>query len=135
MASHGYEEVDHTADIALRVWGENFQVLLFQAAKGLYELMGVEHITGSNIEGQFTLPRETFETILVDFLSELLYLVEENGHAYNEFSFAENDEEFVVHASGCEIQSQDRHIKAVTFHDLNIEETERGLEATITFDV
>lgn len=134
MASHGYEEVDHTADIALRVWGGDYQTLLSQAANGLYDLMGIAPVPGSEVERQFTLTQETLETILVDFLNELLYLSEE-GCVFKDFSFAERDSEYLVQAAGQEIRSQNRHIKAVTFHDLNIEKTDDGFEATITFDV
>lgn len=135
MASHGYEEVDHTADIALRVWAEDYQTLLAQAANGLYDLMGITPVPGSEVERQFSLTQETLETILVDFLSELLYLSEEAGCVFKNFSFAEKDSEYIVQAAGQEIRSQDRDIKAVTFHDLNIEKTDDGFEATITFDV
>jgi SHS2 domain-containing protein len=135
MPSHGYEEVDHTADIALRIWGENFQVLLQQAADGMYDLMGVIAEPGSHREARFDLSYGTNETLLVDFLSELLYLSEEKGLALKNFTFFERDEKFIVQASGGVIISQDRHIKAVTFHDLDIEIDDGGLEATITFDV
>lgn len=135
MTSHGYEEVDHTADIALRIWGEDFQVLLQQAACGLYDLMGVTTEPGSQLKVQFDLSLETNETLFVDFLSELLYLVEEKGQAFDHFSFYESDNTLTVQASGHLVSSQDRHIKAVTFHDLDVEESDRGLEATITFDV
>lgn len=38
---NGYKEVEHTADIALQVWAEDFYTLLRKAAEGLYALMGL----------------------------------------------------------------------------------------------
>jgi SHS2 domain-containing protein len=38
----------------------------------------------------------------------------------------------VIGGAGDSLQ---RHIKAVTYHDLSIEETEGGYQATIVFDV
>ena len=76
---NGYKEVEHTADIALQVWAEDFYTLLRKAAEGLYALMGVKLATASTLQRLFTLPQGSKETILVDFLTELLFLVEEDG--------------------------------------------------------
>ena len=135
MASHGYEEIDHTADIALRVWGKDLLTLLKQAAEGMYNLVGFESSLDSSIEIKFDLQQGPSETILVDFLSELLYLLEEKAQGFQTFFFDKDGDQISVRATGGKVLSIDRHIKAVTFHNLNIENTGNGLEATITFDV
>lgn len=135
MASHGYEEVDHTADVALKVWGEDFQTLLSQAAEGLYALMNVESSLNAPVETSFVLPVGSYEDFLVDFLNELLYLLEEKGQKLSNFAFTEYEDRLEIKAMGEEAQSQDRYIKAVTFHNLNVEKSDRGLEVIITFDV
>lgn len=135
MAYHGYEEVDHTADIALHAWGENFESLLEHAAYGLYDLMGVELDSEASVETQFEVPQGALETVLVDFLSELLYLAEEQELACKSFSFLESDDQLLINTEGKQILSRVRYIKAVTFHDLNVEKNSKGVEATITFDV
>jgi SHS2 domain-containing protein len=134
MASHGYQEVDHTADIALRVWGEDIHTLLRQAAYGLNDLMGVV-LQDTPVEGHFSLQQDSFETLLVDFLSELLFLAEEKDHLFDSFSFDEHDDGLTVQMTGRMILSQDRHVKAVTFHNLDVAQTDCGFEVTITFDV
>ena len=83
----------------------------------------------------FTIPQDTNETILVDFLAELLYLAEEEGLALDGFLFEKGDNDISVRATGRVISAQERHIKAVTFHDLTVESTTKGVTATITFDV
>jgi len=135
MASHGYEEVDHTADVALKVWGEDFQTLLSQAAEGFYALMNVESSLNAPVETSFVLPVGSYEDFLVDFLNELLYLLEEKGQKLSNFAFTEYEDRLEIKAMGEEAQSQDRYIKAVTFHNLNVEKSDRGLEVIITFDV
>jgi SHS2 domain-containing protein len=135
MASHGYQEVDHTADIALRVWGEDFQALLRQAANGLYHLMGVVPFAEIPVAASYVLQQDSLETILVDFLSELLFLAEEKDQLFDTFSFDEQDDELTVRMAGQKILSQERFVKAVTFHDLDVRQTDLGFEATITFDV
>jgi SHS2 domain-containing protein len=135
MASHGYQEVEHTADIALKVWAADFQTLLRQAAFGLYDLMGVISQADTLVAGYFILKQDSFETILVDFLSELLFLAEEKGQLFVTFSFDEQDDGLSVRMAGQEILSQERDVKAVTFHNLDVRQTDCGFEATITFDV
>jgi SHS2 domain-containing protein len=135
MAYHGYEEVEHTADIALRVWGEDFLALLEQAAVGMFDLIGVKPKPGSTLESRFEVQPGTHETVLVDFLTELLYLLEENHQALSDLSIEERDGGLWVSLSGYEIASQERLIKAVTYHNLSVKKTRFGWEATITFDV
>ena len=135
MIASGYEEIDHTADIAMRVWGDDFHVLLSHSAKGMYDLMGIRLESESHIENTFQIECGEKETVLVDFLSEVLYLAEDRGQGYQSFDFSREDVMLVVHASGHKVESIRRNIKAVTFHDLVIKKTDRGLETTITFDV
>ena len=135
MKTHGYQEVDHTADVALRVWAENFQSLLRQAAKGLYVLMGAVPHADSSEKKVFAIPQGNQETILVDFLNELLFLAEQDGIMLDHFSFYEGQENIEVASTGKKISSQERVIKAVTFHDLKVEKTATGCLVTITFDV
>lgn len=135
MFSHGYEEVEHTADLAVKVRGPNFHSLLMYAAAGLYDLMGCVPKSGSHAVAKFFVSSGDQEGLIVDFLAELLHLCEVQGKLFDEFHFDETEEGLMVKCSGYEIITVERYIKAVTFYDLNILETENGLEATITFDV
>lgn len=135
MPKHVYEEVDHTADIALRVWGEAFTALLMHAAEGMYDLMGIELIADSQVENTFLIAEDSPESMLVDFLNECLYLAEVKKHAFKTFSFIEKDRKLHINATGVEINTIMRQIKAVTFHKIEIIHTPTGLETTITFDV
>ncbi|MDY6846034.1 MAG: archease [Chloroflexota bacterium] len=135
MILSGYEEVEHTADIALRVWGADFFTLLKESAKGMYELMGVIENPGLPMKVIFTIGHGSNEMQLVDFLNEVLYLMESQAGYYDNFTFINTDEGINVHASGYKIISYQRNIKAVTFHDLEVIETKGRFETTITFDV
>lgn len=131
----GYEEVDHIADLALRVWGNDFEALLREAARGMYALMEIVPNLEMQISSTFPVPQGPAETMLVDFLSELLYLTEENGVIFTEFDISNEDVNLQVRAKGHPISAIKRGIKAVTYHNLNVEIAENSVEATITFDV
>ena len=135
MKSHGFEEIDHTADLALRVWGEDFYDLLKVAAKGLYYLLDVKIIKDASLEHSFLIEMDSREVMLVDFLNELLYLCEEQAMMFQNFSFSRDGRKLNILAKGERAASLGRNIKAVTFHELEIKEDQTRLVTTITFDV
>lgn len=131
----GFEELEHTADWALHVWAPDLRQLLVTAAKGMYSLsdtqtddrnIQVEHITFS-----FQDP----ESLLVDFLSELIFLGEVSNQAAVQYKLSISEKELSANISMADIKSRKKEIKAVTFHHLEISSTTRGLETVIVFDV
>ena len=135
MKSHGFEELVHTADLAIKVWAADFTSLLWESAYGMYDLMNIEQNSSYQVTATFTIPDGSQETILVDFLNELLFRVEEKMEKFDSFSFTREDEGLEVAAQGHPIKSVQREIKAVTFHNLDIRETDSGMTTEITFDV
>ena len=135
MITPGYEELEHTADIALRVWGGDFFALLRQSAKGMYELMGAKPNLTEPQKTNFKIEDASQELQLIDFLNEILFLAEDRASIYETFIFDRGNEGLKVRASGYVAKSIYRNIKAVTFHDLEIIDIEGGLETRITFDV
>jgi SHS2 domain-containing protein len=133
----GFEEVEHTADWALRVRGRDLRELLVNAARGMSRLLvsDVEAIP-SEVERRFELDAFDAESLLVEWLGELAYWVEAEMLVFREFDLpqvAVDHLEAVVR--GGHVPDLQRHIKAVTYHALEIIETEDGLEATVVFDV
>jgi len=99
---------------------------------------------GSKAEGQAEGPKvkRTFETeatdaesLLVAFLSELVYAVEQEHLIFNEFDVQVEGIKLKVEMSGAPILSLTKAIKAVTYHNLQIAPTARGYEVEIVFDV
>jgi len=135
MPNNAYEEINHTADIALRVWGIEFYALLTHAAEGMYDLMGIEMVVESQVENVFDITEDSSESMLVDFLNECLYLAEDKKQAFTTFSFFTQGGSLCVNCTGAAIKTIERQIKAVTFHKLEIIHTPSGLETVITFDV
>jgi len=135
MVAHGYEEVDHTADIAIKVWAEDFYSLLIQAARGLYHSMGVVNHLENSINELIVLQEESLETILVDFLNELLYFIEDKLLLFDEFEFENRCNSLFVKMKGRKVHPPTLEIKAVTFHNLIVSSTDQGFNATITFDI
>jgi SHS2 domain-containing protein len=89
-----------------------------------------------DVERHVELDAFDIETLLVSWLSELLWLHEES-----EAIFVRSEIEKLTATQleatvwGGPVSHQWNHIKAVTFHDLNIAETDQGYEVTLVFDV
>lgn len=132
----GFREHEHTADWELEAWAPDLPGLLEQAARGMLALSGMQLKAGEVSQRSVTLHGLDAESLLVQFLSELLWLQQEENLGFNDFSI-EVDDEFVLTADlmGAGITRLDKEIKAVTYHNLQVESTGNGLKAVIVFDV
>ncbi len=132
----GFREHAHTADWELEVWAPDLPKLLEQAAKGMYSLSGVQIDSNRPEERSMTLSASDAEGLLVRFLSELLWLQQVEKVAFDHFSI-DIKREFSLWADLCggPLVKLDKEIKAVTYHNLNVEHKPGGMFVTIVFDV
>ncbi len=132
----GYEVVDHTADWALRVRGANMSELLRNAAVGMNSLLVSDiSVVPRNQVRVLRMEADDAETLLVDWLSELAYFAEDESLLFSEFDITASSTHLDAIIRGGRVSALNKHIKAVTYHELQVKETRRGLEATIVFDV
>jgi SHS2 domain-containing protein len=136
-SSADFEEVEHTADWALRVRGRDYGELLVNAARGMSRLLVSDPATiPTDVERRFTLDAFDGESLLVEWLSELVYWAEAEMLVFREFELGQvTPDHLEVVVRGGPVPGLQKHIKAVTYHNLEIVETEDGLEATVVFDV
>jgi SHS2 domain-containing protein len=140
MGPKGFEEIPHAADRAMRVWAGDLPLLFTEAARGLNCLAGVKMIEGTNVMRHFESEGPDYESLLVAFLSELIFLAEVENLAFSKFDVGVLEESndrcrISTVMEGAPIQSSDNVFKAVTYHNLEISRTDRGYEAKIVFDV
>lgn len=131
----GFQEVEHTADWALEVWAPSLEALLEQAARGMYALARTQLQPEPRVTRTFTLAFDDPETLLVDFLNELLYLEEIEGLGFDTFHLHLENGILKAHVEGAPIQHMEKLIKAATFHNLRVEQKPEGWRATVVFDV
>ena len=101
----------------------------------MFELMGVVVSADDRCHRQFELTADDDEQLLVSFLEELLFIAESENLAFDGFLLSPVGTNLLARLEGGSIVSRDKEIKAVTFHKLEILETERGLRTRIIFDV
>ena len=135
-----YEELPHTADLCLRVWAADMAHLFTEAARGMNSLAGYRLADKPRVRRTFSTSAVDTESLLVSFLSELVYYAEQDRLAFDHFDLSfdlETGLPFHLSASlsGAPILSLDKNIKAVTYHNLQIRPTARGYTTEIVFDV
>ena len=131
----GFKELEHTADWALLVWAPDLIQLLVTAAKGMYSLSDTQTDESEIQNISFILPSLDQESLLVDFLSELIFLGEVRNQAAVNYEIRLSNSELSALIKTANIKSRKKEIKAVTFHKLEIYSTAQGLETIIVFDV
>jgi SHS2 domain-containing protein len=131
----GHREVEHTADCGLEVWAPDLPGLMEEAARGLFELMGVDVSEESRCHRQLEIGADDREQLLVSFLEELLFIAESEKVAFDGFLLNLVETNLLARLEGGYILSRTKEIKAVTYHYLEISETKRGLKTSIIFDV
>jgi SHS2 domain-containing protein len=131
----GFEEISHTADWSVRVWAQDLPSLFAEAARAMNSLSGALTGPGPRLRRSFAAEGPDAEGLLVAFLSELVYSQEQENLAFERFEAAVEEERLKVEMEGAQIISIDKAIKAVTYHNMKVEKTSRGLEVVIVFDV
>lgn len=131
----GFEEVSHTADWSARVWAPDLPSLFREAARAMNSLSGTVIGTGERVSKMLEVEGPDVESLLVAFLSELVYYQEQENLTFDVFDLRIAGQWLKVAMEGAEIESVDKAIKAVTYHNLKIQRNAEGLETTIVFDV
>ncbi len=137
MTNRRFEVVDHTADWALRVFGRDLEQLLAHAAQGMNSLLVADPATiPLDEERHVEIAAFDVEGLLVEWLSELAYWAEAEQLVFTKHEFQQvTPTQMQATVRGGRALELLKHIKAVTYHNLAIIETEDGLEATVVFDV
>jgi SHS2 domain-containing protein len=130
-----FEEIRHTADWSIRVWAENLQTLFTEAALGLIAISGIVLAETPVVKRKIEFCSPDPESLLVAFLSELIYFTEQENLAFDKISVEIKNDQLVAILAGASIKEINKSIKAVTFHNLKIIKTMSGVEAEIVFDV
>ena len=138
-----YTLLDHTADIRVEVWGKTRKELFGNAVAAMFDLM-VDWSREDEIklleEKTVKITGNDMEDTLVNFLREALYLFNGKGWLSKNCESLELTGRSVVARLQGEPYSRQKNplkteIKAVTYHGLIINKSEKGWQAKVVFDV
>jgi len=139
LGKNHLEELEHTADVALKVRAKTLPGLFLWAARGLVRLLFEGPLPPPEGRAQVSLAAPDAETLLVRFLNELIYLVQTKGLVPVGMRLRLSDcqleaELFVVPFERVAERFLGE-IKSATFHGLKIEVGKEGYVAQVVFDV
>ena len=138
-----YEVFEHTADIGIRVKGENLEELFSNTALAMFDIIAERKpeakaqnlkTKGINIKQE----ADNLEELFVNWLNELLSLSATKEVIFSDFQINKVDKNILqAVAIGENIKNYkvNTEIKAATYYELKIEEVESGWQAQLIFDV
>lgn len=141
-----FEVLPHTADLKIRIYGTTLPDLFLHALIGMFQAI-VPRAAGCHYQQERlvcpSLPIKRViqisaidrESLLVDFLSEALYLSDVHNEAYLNADIQISDNYLEAVLYGIVIEGFEVEIKAVTYHDLAVVHNDNGWTADIIFDI
>jgi SHS2 domain-containing protein len=136
------ETFEHTADLGLRVVGEDLSDLFQSAAIGLFDVIVAnrEVIRAQETE-HIVLTADSTEDLLLQWLNELIFRCETRHRLYGGFAVA-------IDVTGCGLEATisgeqidrtrhllDHEVKAATRHGLFVERGDTGWVAELILDI
>ena len=134
-----FEELEHTADVRIRVRAEGLEALFSEAARALSHIIFGGAARDRGVTHHFTLQGEVSESLLAEFLSELLFLLDAEGIAFSsvEVEIGEMRLSAVVHGEPVdpERHSEGTEVKGISYSGLKIIKDGEGYVVDILLDV
>ena len=135
MFSKKYEILEHPADLKIRSYGKEIAEVFSNMLEGMFKSCRPE-MTKEKVSREIKIESPDRESLLVNFLSEALSLADINKEVYLKARFNQLKDNYLeAKLEGYKIKSKELEIKAVTWHDLKIENKNDVWQATVLFDI
>ena len=134
-----FEIIDHTADVGIIAYGADINQAFANAARALFslitELDSVEEVVYRDIE----LTASDEESLLVQWLNELIYLFDVENIIFKKFDIIKLDNTRLKARSYGEKVDSSKHklktgVKAATYHMLKVDRGD-GCKVQVLFDI
>ena len=135
-----YEIFGHTADVGLRMRAADLNQLFADAGRALFAVILVDlDQVEPRQQVRCRIDEPQREYLLLDWLTELLYHFESQRLLLKEFSVDVSDQGLEAVAEGETFDAQrhrlDHEVKAITYHNLRVQQTADGWEAEVILDL
>ena len=135
-----FDIIDHTADVGIAIYGEDIRQLFYNAALALFSLItDIQSIRGK-LPHRVEITSDNRDSLLVEWLNELIYLFDAEHFLFNRFEFETLDNNQLKATCYGEKLDPIRHsikteVKAATYHLLEIVRDNKGYRAQVIFDI
>jgi len=140
VAYKPYKVFEHTADIGLHAYGSTLSELFIHAAQGMESLMVPPEQIRIQVSRQLEVDGHDSVSLLIAWLNELIFLFDTEYLIFCQFEVESLTETHVRGRASGEPYDAQRHelssaIKAVTWHEAVVEQTDDGYKARLIFDI
>ena len=135
-----FEILDHTADIGLIVYGENLKALFENAGEAFFRLLTDVRRVRYRVEKRIDIGGESLDRLMVDWLSELLYLHDVENLLFRRFKVESAGEGGLRAVAKGEPFQEGVHVintevKAVTYHRIEVRQENGHWRAQVILDL
>ncbi len=136
----GFDILEHTADVGVRGWGGSIEEAFRQATLGLLDIVGAwrPHADEAGERLAISVEGRDLGSVLVDWLGEVLYLQDTRDVVIRSFEVEEvagDRAEGWVELSRRPAEIEGTAVKAITYHQLSVEERGGGWTVTVYLDI
>ena len=140
MGEHRFEVLNHTADIGVEATGESLAEAFENAAYGMFSVMAEISVLTQAKHIRVRVKADDLSSLLQAWLAELIYRMDAERILPVEFKINEMSETALMARVGvCPMNSVPEWsgpaIKAVTYHQLAVEQEPDGWRVRVIFDV
>jgi SHS2 domain-containing protein len=136
-----HETFSTTADVGIRIQGNGCEGLFQSAVKGLYLLYFDEQCKDMTTHAYdihpFEFRGDSCENVLVNLLSEIIYLLQVENKITIGISVDQANETYIkadLLTTPCDLEPE-MEIKSVTYHNLNVKDENGIKSAEVIFDI
>lgn len=139
--SGGFRELENiTADLGIEAWGSGLEGAFASAIHGLASLLSDLPGGDQPLTRQIRIEAGSLPSLLVQFLNEIIYLEETQSFLpgrITHLTIQNNDLDATLTGAifNPEIHTLNAHIKAATYHGLEIVEEGKTVRIKVIFDV
>lgn len=145
LPTEGYTILEHTADVGVHAWGPTPESAFSMAAFGMFEIIldtdpRTWHGAGTEAVIQADAHAATWDDLLVNWLAELVYLFDVEGIVPRRIDFTHCEPEACSATLTGSLMSdpaatEGTAIKAVTYHQLQLQMTPTRTDVQVIFDI
>ena len=135
-----FEILEHTADLKVRVKGNDLAGLFKNAGLAIFKICAEKQLTKDKKAHKIYISQnaQNLEELFVNWLNELLSLSAAKGLIFEDIKISKlTENELKAEASAYDIRNYkvNTEIKAATYHELKISKDDSGWQGEVIFDV
>ncbi len=136
-----FEYLEHTADAKFKAYGDSLEKAFVNAGKATFGLLLDCDKVKPVIEKKIEVKGKKIESLLYDYLEELLFLLDVDGFLLSKIEDLTivEDDGFVLtctaHGDYFKNYEISGNVKSVTYNDMEVKKTDEGYILTVVLDL